>query len=151
VGWGVPSKYHVVNKTRFWNVTGVLHSTIAFLMKKFSLGLQDVPPSVDTVSEHGPIYTLHCVEGNINRSCLLSTPFSSRVRSLQPAGQLRPTWTFNMACIRISLPKLQHNIMSKQNSMRSRRVDSKSREVHLTPWHDFSLYFSFEDKGRILR
>ena len=50
-----------------------------------------------------------------------------------------------MACIRIFITQIyvEHNIALKQNSMTSRYIGSKSREVYLAPWHGFVSLFSF--------
>ena len=46
-------------------------------------------------------------------------------------GNLWPAWTFDMAALEFSLPKLEYNMVSKRSSMISRYLESRPKEVTL--------------------
>jgi len=66
-------------------------------------------------------------------------------------GNLQPAQTFNMALSKCSVPKLENNIASKQDSLTNKHVDSKSRDVSLSLLDVvYFPFFFWKMKTRIL-
>jgi len=59
-------------------------------------------------------------------------------------------WNFGIRIL-VTQFTVEHNIASKRNSMTSRPVECKSREVSLTSWDSFLSYFHLKDESRISR
>ena len=54
-----------------------------------------------------------------------------------PVGQMRSTWTLNMARIKIRVTQVGTQHYVKTKLLTNRHVDRKSKEVSLAPWHSF--------------
>jgi len=64
---------------------------------------------------------------NVGKRC-----YRTDVVNLSSEFLMQLVWTLKMLASEFSLPRLKHNIVSKQNSMTSRRTETVSQEMSLS-------------------